>query len=635
MGSSKRGTRLAIAALMLALAGVLLTPGSASATVRARTLTNGQTLSVRSGDSCVVTPTAPTSGRKALRNFTCTPSGTPGPPPAQPPAPRIETLFAGDTLSLRSADGCLITPMAPSGGKNRSFTCVPPPPPPRTAGGSTAAGAVVGNAKYPVPAGAIVVSTTGNDAAPGTAASPLRTLGRAVAKAPVGATIVLRAGSYHESVVIEKQLTIQAWPRGVWLDGSSPVTGWMAYGSRWVRSGWTTQLDASPTYTRGAPDGTAPGWRFVNPDHPMAAHPDQVWIDGVEQRQVGALGKVIPGTFFHDETGDQLWLGSNPTAKQVRASDLVGALHVRAAVGRAPRLRRPPVRALRPGHGSGHPRTVRHPGREPGHRRLGDHRAARRLDIDRRERAAPQHLHRSKRDARDERLLRRQPARRQSGLQGQQHRALQRGSCRRWREAHSLRTATVRDSIFRGNDGTGLWMDESVYGMAITGNEMRHNTGDGTALELSSNALFADNLVTDNVEFGIKINNTSHVSMWNNTFVGNDRSINIVQDSRRPTSASTTGRDKRQPFPDPTMTWLNGPVTVANNIMAMQRSGECMLCVEDYSRSAHGRADRCHCEQQHLQPGFLCTAELAGRVVTRCRRPSRVHHARRPPPRRR
>ena len=99
----------------------------------------------------------------------------------------------------------------------------------------------------------------------------------------------------------------------------------------------------------------------------------------------------------------------------------------------------------------------------------------------------------------------------------------------------------------------------------------------------SMSGSFAANFVTDNGEFGIKINNTSHVSIWNNTFVGNGRSINIVQDSRRPTSASTTGRDYRQPFPNPTMTWVNGPVSVTNNIIANQRSGECMLCVEDYT----------------------------------------------------
>ena len=86
------------------------------------------------------------------------------------------------------------------------------------------AGTTVGAAHYPVPSGAIIVSPSGNDAAAGTTSAPLRTLAHAVASAPSGATIVLRAGSYHESVVIPpgKRLTIQAWPgEPVWLDGSS------------------------------------------------------------------------------------------------------------------------------------------------------------------------------------------------------------------------------------------------------------------------------------------------------------------------------------------------------------------------------------------------------------------------------
>ena len=56
------------------------------------------------------------------------------------------------------------------------------------------AGTTVGTAQYPVPAGAIVVSPSGNDGAAGTAAAPYKTLTKAASAAPAGATIVLRAG---------------------------------------------------------------------------------------------------------------------------------------------------------------------------------------------------------------------------------------------------------------------------------------------------------------------------------------------------------------------------------------------------------------------------------------------------------
>ena len=143
------------------------------------------------------------------------------------------------------------------------FSCTPP-------------GTTVGSTGYRVPAGALVVSPSGSDAAAGSAGAPLRSLGAAVARASSGATIVLRKGSYHESVVIppDKRLTVQGWPgEAVWLDGSVAVSGWVASGGRWRRDGWTVKFDNSPTYTRGAADSTAPNWGFVDPAYPMAGRP--------------------------------------------------------------------------------------------------------------------------------------------------------------------------------------------------------------------------------------------------------------------------------------------------------------------------------------------------------------------------
>ncbi|MGZ4753634.1 MAG: right-handed parallel beta-helix repeat-containing protein [Acidimicrobiia bacterium] len=464
---------------------------------------------------------------------------------------------------------------------------VPPadvPAPDVPASTATAAGTTVGASLYPVPSGAIVVSPSGDDAAAGTEAAPLLTLGRAVAKAPSGATIVLRAGSYHESVVIPsgKQLTVQSWPgEAVWLDGSVPVTSWAESGGRWHADGWTTKFDASPTYTRGAADSTAANWGFVNPSYPMAAHPDQIWINGVAQRQVGSLAEVVPGTFFHDEAANQLWLGSDPAGAEVRASDLIRALMIRsdASVVRGLGIRRyapsvPDMGAV----------TVERPKVVVENVAITD--------------SATTGLYVA--SASDVTLRNLYVAR--SGMLGfggsyADNLTIDRVLSENNNSEHfnsapvsggakvtRSRGVVVRDSIFRSNFGPGLWMDESVYDMKIFGNEMRDNSGHGTSLEISAKAVFANNIVTNNSGFGIKINNTSDVSVWNNTFVGNDRSINLVQDTRRPTSATTAGVDKRQPFPDPTMTWLNGPAVIVNNVIANQKSGTCMLCVEDYSK---------------------------------------------------
>jgi len=465
-------------------------------------------------------------------------------------------------------------------------TTPPPTSPPvvPTEPSSASAGTTPGASRYPVPSGAIVVSPTGDDGAPGTVSAPLATLTRAVGVANAGDTIVLRGGSYHESVPFYKRVTIQSWPgEAAWLDGSVPVAGWNPSNGRWAHDGWAIDFDTSPTYTRGAPDSTQPYWGFVNAQHPLAAHPDQLWIDGVAQRQVGSVGEVVPGTFFLDRAANRLWLGSDPNGHDVRASDLVRALMIRAdgATVRGIGIRRyapsvPDMGAV----------TVERPNVLIENVAVTD--------------SATTGIHVGSGTTPNVTLRNVEVAR--SGMLGIN--ASQADGITLDRvvsEDNNLehfntspvsggakigrtRGVTVENSVFRGNDGPGLWLDESVYDMTITGNQMTGNSKHGTSLEISAKAVFANNTVTDNGGFGVKINNTSDVAVWNNSFSGNDRSVNVVQDSRRPTSATTAGRDKRQPFPDPTMTWLNGPVTVANNVIANQRSGSCMLCVEDYSQ---------------------------------------------------
>jgi parallel beta-helix repeat protein len=446
-------------------------------------------------------------------------------------------------------------------------------------------GTTVGSASYPVPTLAVVVSTSGSDSAAGTADKPLRTLTRAIAEAASGSTIVLRAGSYHESVEIpsDKRLTIQSWPgEAVWLDGSSSITSWTASGAYW-RAPWSVKFDHSPTYTRGAADNSG-SWSFVDPAYPMAAHPDQIWINGVAQRQVASLSKVVPGSFFYDETGKTMWLGSSPVGQSVRASSLVTAIRVNSAssVVRGIGIRRyapsvPDMGAL----------TVERSGITIENVAITD--------------SATTGLHVGSSHATSGDVLRNVEVA-NSGMLGisatyadnitidaadvennnVEH--FNTGPVASGAKITRSRGIVVRNSAFRNNDGPGLWIDESSYNMNITGNDIRNNTKHGIALEISAKATVANNTVVANGGFGIKVNNTSSVTLSGNTFNANaDRSVNLVQDTRRPTSATTTGRDPRQPFPDPTMTWLLGPVTVKSNIISNQKSGICMLCLEDYS----------------------------------------------------
>ena len=461
---------------------------------------------------------------------------------------------------------------------------VPPSAPalaPATAHGS---GTTLGSTSYPVPASAIVVSPAGDDAANGSVAAPLRTLGKAIAIARTGATIVVRAGTYHESVTIPsgRTVTIQNWPgEVVWFDGSDAVTGWVADGSTWRRDGWNVSFDHSPTYTRGASDNSADQWRFVNPQFPMAAHPDQVWVDGAPQAQVASAVEVGPGRFHKDDAGSRLRIGTDPSGHEVRASTLIRAMSIRAT---GSTVRGIGFRRYSPSVPDMGAITVEAPGVTLEHLVVSDMATTgvsvvstgatlRNVEV---ARSGMLGIHANYADGL--RLL--GVVSRANNTEHFNSAPVSGGF-----KVTRTRGLTVTGSVFRDNLGPGLWTDQAVYDITVTGCDMIANSGHGTSLELSAKAVFADNLVSGNGGNGIKINDTSEVVLVNNTFVGNNRPVNIVQDSRRGNDPSVPGHDPRRPFPDPTMPWVNGPVLVQGNLIAAPSAGNCLLCVEDYSRT--------------------------------------------------
>ncbi len=131
------------------------------------------------------------------------------------------------------------------------------------------------------------------------------------------------------------------------------------------------------------------------------------------------------------------------------------------------------------------------------------------------------------------------------------------------------RGVTITNSDFLSNEGTGLWFDMSCYDMTLVGNKFAGNGRHGLFLEISSLATVVGNIMSGNAGNGLEIDNTSTVQVWNNTLVDNGgNSLYIVQDPRSGTNPNDYGHDPRRPFPDPTMTWLVGPVTLANNVVA-------------------------------------------------------------------
>ncbi|MFT4297379.1 MAG: right-handed parallel beta-helix repeat-containing protein [Micropruina sp.] len=461
------------------------------------------------------------------------------------------------------------------------------PAPPAVSEGTTAsngsAGSLaVGSASYPAPSNAIYVSTNGNDGNSGSVSSPVRTINRGLAIAPTGGTVVVRGGVYRESVTISKQVTLQNYSKeAVWLDGSTPVSGWVADGTTWRKDGWTTRFDHSPTYTQGAKDSTVPYWQFVNPNtYPMAAHPDQVFVNGSPLQQVKSKSLVKDGTFYLDEGTSKLYIGSNPSGKTVEASTTVKALSIRGANSV---VRGIGVRRYSPSVFHIASVTIEQPGVQLENVVIADS-ATTGLSVQR------------------EKVKLNQVTVTGSGMLGIHGRfadnlTMTKVLSTKNNDEHfnlapvsggakfgASRGITVVNSSFSGNYGHGFWEDVSVYNSVFRQSDFSDNTGTGLFLEISAKVVVGDSTFARNQEFGIKVNNTSNVKIWNNTFVGNGRPLNIVQDTRRNTNRYDQAVDPRISWPDPEMPWTLGPVTVRNNVIANPTTAaNCLVCVEDYS----------------------------------------------------
>ncbi|MBE6477400.1 MAG: DUF1565 domain-containing protein [Propionibacteriaceae bacterium] len=138
-----------------------------------------------------------------------------------------------------------------------------------------------------------VSAASGDDSNAGSAQAPLRTLGAALEAAGDGDTIELADGDYREGeLVVRKQVTIVSADGAgkATLNGADVVTDWTASGD----GTWSTPHDKVRfcDVCTTDPDPARLG---------AAAHPEQVFIDGVEQTQVLSRDELKPGTFFVDD----------------------------------------------------------------------------------------------------------------------------------------------------------------------------------------------------------------------------------------------------------------------------------------------------------------------------------------------
>jgi len=425
---------------------------------------------------------------------------------------------------------------------------------------------------YAFPDDAIFVATSGDDGSAGSEGAPLRTIERAIAVAPQGATIVLRDGVYRESVAVNKPVTLQPYPdEQVWLKGSDVIQDWSTDGSVWRHDGWYHELRS---------DTPAEG---LDPAFPLAGEPEMVFVNGRPLRQVATKSAVEPGTFSVDEAADALYVGDDPTGSLVEAATRRVGINVQAPKG-----------------GSADGVVVR--GLGFAHYATGYEGANSAALSVRTNFARIEHNSFSYNATVGAGLYGRDGVVQgntfayngKGGMRGfGAHRmrfvsnVMSYNNQERFSTKHAaagIKTSGGRDILWRDNLAEhnlaeGLWCDVSCYNLTAVHNVAVRNHS-GMQYEHSAEGIIASNLVIDNNGPGIVIGAGSEdTRVYNNTLYGNAAQLRIIDDDRVSSE-------------DPDLTWVTTDVTFTNNLIADTSSGsQPHIVVRDYGSNPLRSAD--------------------------------------------
>ena len=432
----------------------------------------------------------------------------------------------------------------------------------------------IGTASYSIPgSGVVYASPAGSDSSgDGSVGNPYATLAAAIAAASAGNTIVLRAGSYPEGsapnsqgngVTVDKQLTIQPYPgEAVWFEGSDVFTSWAASGSAW-RTAWTYTFNHSGTYS------WAGGTTMVNPTYPMSRYPEQVWIADIAQTQVATLAEVVAGTFYVDEANDWLYVGSDPTLAEVRASTRCVAITVA---------------------GSGSSTTIR----GIGFRRYAPQVPDQGVVKLNRGSCVLEHCQIDDSatvgvgvygDTYNDCTVRYCTINRPGlmGVKGEkangviiEHCLITEANHQRFSYGQSAggikltrcQTPTVRGNVIDRAWGPGIWGDQSCYDADIVSNDVTDCDGAGISYENCAVALIANNLITgragSTTTKGVHVLGANGVQAWNNTIAGCRETLVIQHDYRTPENTSANVDSRYDP--DANQVWTITSCTARNNV---------------------------------------------------------------------
>ncbi len=440
-------------------------------------------------------------------------------------------------------------------------------------------GKTIPDTNYAIPADAIFMATTGNDSNDGTQTAPVKTLNAAIDMAPAGGTIVVRGGVYRDTYhqpnkpyyykIISKKLTYQAYPHEqAWFDGTDAqaTDSWTSDGiGHWYKA-WDTPQFCNGAYydflygnqskspnnltsasgkTYASNTGPCAHWDVNSaPEFPSATDPQLAYIDGQRQDEVASLSGTTSGKFYYDQVNKRIYIATNPSGHTVELATRPSALVIGAS---GTQIKGLGFRRYATNEYSNLTNSAVYMGGTDFlvQDAVFTENAAGGLSM------APQgstmnHVTsvnngfsssggngHSEGGLADNVQILNNLISNNNTEHFDLHCSISCGQAG-MKMAH-MQGFTVKNNIFKNNEGSGFWCDENCTGAVIVKNLFMNNTSSGVFYEVSSDGIIASNLLINNgpAGYGIRVGSAT-TKVYNNTIITNKAygGIWVYDDSR-------------------------------------------------------------------------------------------------------
>jgi hypothetical protein len=157
-----------------------------------------------------------------------------------------------------------------------------------------------------------VDTVKGSDSNSGTQSNPLKTIGAAASKAEtnnqssIGTKVIINPGTYRESITLSKNNKDTSLP----ITFQAATNGTVIVSGATVYSGWGTYSQNNSIYTNSWNNnwGVCPQLSTCPYQQNIMMRQEMVAVNGTVLTQVLSLGQMLQGTFYVDESANQIYV---------------------------------------------------------------------------------------------------------------------------------------------------------------------------------------------------------------------------------------------------------------------------------------------------------------------------------------